>query len=45
MGKVLIVTGSGLCIAGVIALALTMLFLGKQRSKLINQINNEYREV
>lgn len=43
MGKILIMAGSILCLSGVAALIMTVIFLGKQRVRLIEQINNEYR--
>mgnify|MGYP006876755410 CR=1 FL=1 len=45
MGKVLIIAGGILCLAGVAALILAVLFFKKQREKLIVKINSEYREV
>lgn len=45
MGKILLMTGSVLCLAGMAALILAVVFFKKQREKLIEQINNEYREV
>ena len=45
MGKILIIAGSILCLAGLTALVLAVLFFKKQRERLMNQINNEYREV
>lgn len=44
MGRILIYAGSALCVAGIGALILAVCFFGKQRSKLIDRINNEYRE-
>lgn len=43
MGKILVVVGSILCLAGVTALILAVLFFKKQRENLIDQINNEYK--
>ncbi|GFI16442.1 MAG: hypothetical protein HFI43_04225 [Lachnospiraceae bacterium] len=45
MGKILFLTGCILCLAGMAALLLAVVFFKKQREKLIDQINNEYREV
>ncbi len=44
MGKVIIVIGSILCLTGIFAFAFAVAFFEKQRTKLIDQINNEYRE-
>ncbi|MCX4343047.1 MAG: hypothetical protein OSJ53_04040 [Kineothrix sp.] len=44
MGKILIAIGIFLCLAGIVSLVLSVLFFGKQRERLIEQINNEYRE-
>lgn len=45
MGRILILAGSILCLAGIAALLLAVFFFGKQRNKLVDQINNEYKEV
>lgn len=44
MGKILILAGGILCLAGAAALILAVFLFKKQREKLINRINNEYRE-
>lgn len=44
MGKILIGIGIFLCLAGIVSLVLSVHFFGKQRKRLIDQINNEYRE-
>lgn len=44
MGKILITIGVFLCLAGIASLVLAVLLFGKQRAKLIDRINNEYRE-
>lgn len=44
MGKILIAIGIFLCLTGIVSLVLSVLFFGKQRERLIEQINNEYRE-
>lgn len=44
MGKMVIIAGGTLCLLGIIALILAVIFFKKQRIKLINQINNEYKE-
>lgn len=38
------IVGGVLCLAGIVTLVLAMFFFGRQRAKLIDQINNEYRE-
>ena len=40
MGKVLFMAGGFLCLAGLAALILAVVFFKKQREKLIEQINN-----
>lgn len=45
MGEILIVVGSALCLVGIGTLVLAVIFFGKQRTKLIDRINDEYREV
>lgn len=44
MGKVIIVIGSVLCLSGLLTFAFAVAFFGKQRAKLIDQVNDEYRE-
>lgn len=44
MGKVLVLAGGVLCLAGMAALAAAVGFFGKQREKLIHQISEEYKE-
>lgn len=44
VGKTLMIVGGVLCLAGIVTLVLAMFFFGRQRAKLIDQINNEYRE-
>lgn len=44
MGKILIAIGIFLCLAGIASLAVSVFFFGKQRERLIDQINNEYKE-
>lgn len=44
MGKMMIIIGSVLCLAGILAFVFAVAFFGRQRTKLIDQINNEYRE-
>ena len=43
MGSILMTAGIILCLAGVCALALAVAFFGKQRAKLIDRINDEYK--
>ncbi len=44
MGKTLMVVGGALCLAGITALILAVFFFGRQRMRLIDQINHDYRE-
>ena len=44
MGKVSIVIGSVLCLAGILAFAFAVACFERQKTKLIDQINNDYRE-
>ncbi len=44
MGTSLIILGSILCLIGIAALIFAVIFFGKQRTNLMEQINSEYRE-
>lgn len=44
MGKIIIIAGMGLCLIGITSLILAVIFFGNQRAKLVDQINNEYKE-
>ncbi len=44
MGSVLMAVGIALCLTGAAGLALAVFFFGKQRTKLIEKINGEYKE-
>ncbi len=43
MGRILIMAGIALCVAGASGLVLAVAFFGKQRAKLIDRINGEYK--
>lgn len=43
MGEILVATGGALCVAGAAGLVLAVAFFGKQRAKLIDRINGEYK--
>lgn len=44
MGTILIMAGIVLCLTGITALVLAVIFFKKQRTKLMEQIDTEYRE-
>lgn len=44
MGKIAVIAGIVLCLIGITTLILAVIFFGRQRSKLIDQINSEYKE-
>lgn len=44
MGKTLMIVGGVLCLAGIAAVVLAVFFFGRQRTKLMDRINQEYRE-
>ncbi len=43
MGSILMAAGIVLCVAGAAGLALAVALFGKQRAKLIEKINGEYK--
>ncbi len=44
MGKIVILAGVILCLAGLVVMLMAVFFFRKQRSKLAEQINNEYKQ-